>query len=111
YVADGCASGRAAESSVRDKGYAGTKSHTGDRRGGIQHFPHSRAAFWPFITDNHHISRMDLAAFDRNDRVFFTVKDSGRSFVYQHLVHNSGALHYASVRRQVAFQHGKAAGL
>ena len=54
---------------------------------------------------------MDLAAFDRNDRVFFTVKDSGRSFVYQHLVHNSGALHYASVRRQVAFQHGKAAGL
>src|SRR5699024_1725197 len=84
YMPDGCAAGRAGETSVGDQGHILVQFHTGQRAGRIEHLPHARTAFWPFVADDDDIALDDLAVVDRIDRLLFTVKDTGRTGVLQH---------------------------
>ena len=110
-MSNGCASRCTGETAVGDQGNTGTKSHTHDRGSRVQHFSHTRAAFWAFVTDDDHITRIDLLVVDRCDSVFLRIKDSCRSFMHHHLSCYCRLLDNAAVRSKIALQDRNTAAL
>ena len=110
-MSDGCTSGCAGETSVCDQSYAGTKSHTCDGRSRVQHLTHARTALRSLVTDDNNIASHDLAALDRCNRVFLTVKYTRWSLMYQHLRCNGRTFYNACIRCQVSFQDRNTASL
>ncbi len=60
-MSDGKARGPAGEPSVGDEGALLAEMHGVDIGGGIEHFLHSRTAFWAFVADYHYIPCLDIA--------------------------------------------------
>ena len=108
-MSNGSASGGTAETTVCNKCYRRTKSHTCDCRGRIQHFSHSRTTLRSLITDDNNVTFYDLSAFDCRNRVFLAVKYSCRSFMNHHLCNNRGTFYDASVWCKIAPKYSKSA--
>ena len=110
-MSDGCATGSSGETSVGDQCHAGAQPHACNGRGGIQHLSHAGTTLRSFIADHYYIACHDFTGLDSINRIFFTVKYSGRAFVHQHLGCHSRSLDHATVRCQVTLQYSNTAGL
>lgn len=69
---------------------------------GLSISAHTGAAHRAFVSDDHHISRLDAAVVNGVDGAFLTVKHPRGTAVHQHLGSNRAALHHAAVLRNVA---------
>ena len=101
-MSDGSTARSPAEASVRDQRNRGTESHTGNRRGRVEHFSHARATLGSFVADHHDVSLTDLSAEYRGDGVVLGIKDPGRTFVHKHLGRNRALLDNSAFRRDVS---------
>ena len=110
-VTDSGATGCAGEAAVRDEGHCLIQLHACQRRGGVEHLPHARAALGAFVADDHHIARDDLARVDGGDGFLLAVEHPRRAGMLLHLRGDSAALDNAAVRGNVAPQDLQTAGL
>ena len=110
-MADGRAAGRAGEAAVRDERAVLVQLHARQRGGRVEHLAHAGAAFRALVADDDHIALVDLAGIDGLDRVVLGVEYARRAFVHHHLRCDRRTLDHAAVLRDIAPQHGDAAGL
>ena len=108
-MTDGGPAGTAGKAAIGDKGHVFIQPHAGQGRGRGQHFPHARAAFGAFITDDDDVAAFDFAVHDGLAGRFFGFKDAGRSLVFHHGRDHRRLLDDAAVRRDVAEQNRQAA--
>ena len=76
HMADHQASGRSAEASVGEQGYAFAQALAYDRGGYAQHFAHAGSALGTFVANHYHVSGFDLLAGHGLHGGFFGIKDS-----------------------------------
>ena len=105
-VADGRASGAAAEAAVREQGHILVQTHTGNRRGGGKHLPHSWSALGALVPDDDDVIGLNLSSHDRLGGLFFRIKNPRPTFPHQHLGIHGGLFDHRPLRRQIAAQNG-----
>ena len=110
-MADAGAPCRAGETSVGQEGYVFVKPHAGQHGSGVQHFPHAGAAFGSFVTDDDHVTFVDLFSANCLDGFVFRVKYPGRAGMHQHFFRHGAFFDNRAHGRDVAGQYGDAAGL
>ena len=82
-----------------------------DGGGGGEHLLHAGPAAGPFVADDDHVARLDLAADDAVVGVGLDFEDHGRAGVLEHLGLHAGGLDDRAVGGEVAVEDGQAAFL
>src|SRR5512143_1233437 len=108
-MADARASRAAREPAVREQDYRLTEPHAGYGRRRRKHLTHARSAFWSFITNDDHMTRLDLASENGLHGLLLGVEYDGHALELHHLVADRGLFDDGPVRREIARKHGDAA--
>ena len=108
-MADREARGAAGEAPVGDQGARLAQPARFQIAGRIEHFLHARAAARPFVADDDHVARLDLAAQDALHRVVLALEDARRAVEHEIAGVDPRGLHDGAVERDVAVEHGEAA--
>ena len=110
HMADGRAPGRTGESAVGDEGNILVQSHTGQCRGGHQHFTHAWATLGTLVQDDHDVAFPDLTAEDGLHRRLLALEHTGGAAMYPHLRRHGAALHNTAIAGDITKQERQAAG-
>ena len=101
-VPDDEAVGSAGETVIGDQGHALAQAHAHDGRGDREHLAHTRSAFRPLVTDDHHLAGFHLAALNAGQGLLFRVVADGRSAELGSLF--AGDLGHCALLGQVAVE-------
>src|SRR3546814_6585752 len=88
------------ETPIGNEGDIPSQACAHDGRCGFKHLGHARSAFRTHVTDNHNVSLLDEAFFNRIHRFVFAIKHPGAAF--KEIAFISGDLSYGSCRGSVS---------
>src|SRR3989338_3437938 len=103
-VADHHPMGSSGEPAVGNQGHILMQSVSCKCRGGRKHFPHARAALWPFIADDDCISFFYPSCEDCIKTALLIFKDPGRPLMLDNI--QAACLEHCTFRAQIALQYG-----
>ena len=107
HVTDAGTACAPAKPAVGNQRHGFPQSHSHNLGCGRQHLLHPRAAFGPFVADDHHVAGLDLSAQDPLHRFLLGVEDDGRAPVDHHFRGNARGLDNRAFRGQIAEEDGK----
>ena len=109
-MSDGRPAGTTGKATVREQCHLFIEADTGNSRGGRKHFPHSRTALGPLVTNNYDVARFYLVVHDGAKGLFFGIEHPGRPLMNQHFRGDSRLFDHCTVCRQVSPQHSQSPG-
>ena len=108
-MADGSTAGCAGEAAVGDEGHCLIQLHACQRRGGVEHLPHARAALGAFVADDDHFARLHLVGENAVHGLLLRFVNARRAAEDEQFFVHAGGFDDAALPGDVARQHGQSA--